>query len=331
MDVVPICTCVDLQRMNEDLTKNYELKNDIDCSDTINWNSEKGFMPIGIGSLSQSSCSGGSGFGGNFNGNNYHVYSLFIGNYSDRNCLGLFGYSYGNINDVGVDVTITASPNSKLMAGGLVASNHGNIQNSYSTYDIQGNAYGGSAFLGGLVGENWGNITNSYSRGNLIGGTYAGFFSPYIGGLVGITFRGNISNCYSVSNVNLSSGSSIFVGGIGGLVGKAYPNMWGGGVNKFIDHSFAVGNLNLNYSNQAGGLLGMSDTNLLITSGYWHNNSLNLPIGCYYYNKTQSGNTNCVAIVDNVPYFYDSANAPLSSWDFANVWTEVEGDYPILR
>jgi hypothetical protein len=30
-------------------------------------------------------------------------------------------------------------------------------------------------------------------------------------------------------------------------------------------------------------------------------------------------------------YFFDKANPPLSSWDFATTWLQRSGDYPVLR
>ena len=47
----PIGNCIDLQKIGNDvgypLSGNYVLANDIDCSDTVNWNANAGFVPIG--------------------------------------------------------------------------------------------------------------------------------------------------------------------------------------------------------------------------------------------------------------------------------------------
>ena len=41
-----ITNCVQLQEMNNNLNAYYVLMNDIDCSDTVNWNSGEGFVPV---------------------------------------------------------------------------------------------------------------------------------------------------------------------------------------------------------------------------------------------------------------------------------------------
>ena len=42
-----IDSCEDLQNMNEDVFGIHKLTKDIDCSDTVNWNGGKGFLPVG--------------------------------------------------------------------------------------------------------------------------------------------------------------------------------------------------------------------------------------------------------------------------------------------
>jgi hypothetical protein len=328
-DPISISNCAALQNMRFNLTANYELINDIDCSDTINWNNGKGFSPVANGTIQQSICSG-NGFIGNFNGKGHKIYNLYINNYSGT-CLGLFGDSRGNISNVGlINVTIFANSSLKLMAGGVVASNYGNIKNSYSIYNIQGKAYGGSAFLGGLVGDNHGNITNSYSIGNLSGGTYSPFFSSYIGGLIGLAWRGsNISNCYSVSSVNLSNGSWTYAGGLGGLVGKAYH--YNEGLDKFIENSFAVPSINMNYTLNVGGILGLYTVSTWIINSYWNNNSNNPVFGCYSKYNGVMENINCTAIQNNPSYFYSKNNEPMARWNFETDWQENPGSYPTLK
>ncbi|OYT33739.1 MAG: hypothetical protein B6U87_03005, partial [Candidatus Aenigmarchaeota archaeon ex4484_52] len=43
---IAISTCQELQDINKNLAGDYYMANDIDCSDTINWNKGKGFEPI---------------------------------------------------------------------------------------------------------------------------------------------------------------------------------------------------------------------------------------------------------------------------------------------
>ena len=46
-DPYQITNATQLQEMQDDLDAHYVLANDIDCSDTVNWNSGAGFEPIG--------------------------------------------------------------------------------------------------------------------------------------------------------------------------------------------------------------------------------------------------------------------------------------------
>ena len=71
-----ITNCTDLQAMDDNLTNDYQLMNNIDCSDTINWNSGAGFNQIGDDSTS---C-----FRGNFSGNGYNITDLYINRTDDN-------------------------------------------------------------------------------------------------------------------------------------------------------------------------------------------------------------------------------------------------------
>ncbi|VVB77935.1 Right handed beta helix region [uncultured archaeon] len=305
-----ITNCTQLQEMQNDLNSSYILGNDIDCSDTVNWNSGTGFIPVGRGS-SLTTCIG-EAFSGNLNGNNHKISNIFIN--SNGSCLGLFGYLTGNVNNLGiVNITIFGNSSTKLMAGGIAGSSgSNNITDSYVIYNIYTIARGGSAFIGGIVG-NGGNIDNCYSVGNLTAGTYVPIFSSYIGGITGL--GGTINHSYSVSNISLAFNASVVAGGLGGISGKFSK----------VSNSFAIVNLSVNGS-EGGGLVGFLGSGT-ITNSYWNNVSGSL-LDCYI-----GGNGNCTAIQDNENYFKGDVypmNAPMSGWDFFNTWQEVDSDYPHL-
>lgn len=89
-----ITNCEQLQEMNNDLDADYSLVNDIDCSDTVTWNSGAGFEPIGD--------SFSTAFQGQFDGNGFEISNLYI-NLPSLNNVGLFGYINGaGIEDVGL-------------------------------------------------------------------------------------------------------------------------------------------------------------------------------------------------------------------------------------
>ncbi|MBS3817339.1 MAG: hypothetical protein KGY76_07235, partial [Candidatus Thermoplasmatota archaeon] len=249
-DPYMITNVTQLQNMTANVTAHYELANDIDASNTTDWNASAGFNPVGTSSNS---------FTGSFDGQNYTITDLYI-NRSDKNDGGLFGYinDGAEVSNVGlVDVNITGSNN----VGGLVGSlgyNGAKVNNSYAT-----GAVNGSSNVGGLVGTNAGIVNHSYATGNVSGdGT--------IGGLVGRNgYDGTVNNSYATGDVN---GTNWDVGGlvgynegtvnysyatgnvsgdssVGGLVGNT-------GYFTTISHSYATGNVSGN--SNVGGLLGMS-------------------------------------------------------------------------
>ncbi|MBW2965753.1 hypothetical protein KY342_01465 [Candidatus Woesearchaeota archaeon] len=211
-----ITNCTDLQNMKNDLSANYVLANNINCSDTVNWNSGQGFDPIGNNT---------NRFNGSFNGQRFIITGLYINR--STSYVGLFGdVDNGTvIKNVGLeDVNIEGYE----YVGSLVGYNRGNINNSFATGNTTGSNY-----TGGLIGYNdQGNISNSYIIGNING-------SSGVGGIVGYNNQGNISNSYATGNV---TGSNY----IGGLVGTAN---FGEVVN-----SFATGNITGSFD--VGGLIG---------------------------------------------------------------------------
>ncbi len=225
-----IITDVDeLQAMNNNLNAWYELGNNIDASDTINWHDGKGFDPISNNIYK---------FTGRFDGKGYTITGLYI-NRPGEKYVSLFGVvAYGvEIKKVGlVDINITgldyigslagysfgvitnsystgSVTGSRYNTGGLVGINNGTITNSYSTASVNG-----YQVVGGLVGQNAATITNSYSTGSVSG-------SIEVGGLVGRNSLGAITNSYSTGSI---SGNIE----VGGLVGR---NEWGNWYNSFWD------------------------------------------------------------------------------------------------
>ncbi len=217
-----VTNCQELQDMKNDLSGNYELMNDIDCSETISWNIVLGFDPVGGDNVEEM-------FSGTLEGNNFTINGLYMKRSIDY--VGLFGgiTSSAIVRNVGlVDMNITGNN----WFGGLVGFNYGGtILNSYSTGNLRGidaggclvgfnyggtisNSYSnceveGSLYIGGLAGQNSGDITNSYSKGAVKSA------ASYVGGLVGSN-SGSISNSYGVGSLPING-----VTKVGGFVGTA--------------------------------------------------------------------------------------------------------------
>jgi len=235
----------ELQEMSDDLDAWYELGNDINASDTKNWNNNL--------------------FEGHSDGKGHTVSSLYI-NRPDMQYVGLFGcFRYGEIKNLGlVDINVTGHRN----VGGLVGSiNWGTVTNCYSTGDVSGDSY-----VGNLVGYNYeALVTDCYSAGNITGegdvGGLVGYNDGFIahshfignvngdsqvGGLVGYNWiTSTVSNCYSRGSVK---GNSYRVGGIVG---------WNRG-----DTNSCYSEANITGGSHVGGFVGLSDDTSNITDCY---------------------------------------------------------------
>jgi filamentous hemagglutinin family protein len=215
----------------------YQLANNIDVSETVNWNSGQGFVPIGNNS---------NNFTGTFNGNNKTISNLYINNPS-QNDVGLFGSTWSSsISNVGLlNVNITGALRT---TGALVGQNNGSITNCYAVGSVTGNMAIGATnwdtggYTGGLVGQNSGSISNSYANVNVIGG-------GIVGGLVGANWNGSISNSYATGSITGGShNSDNYTSATGGLVGSS------SGQNSSISNCYAAGDVN--GGGDIGGLVG---------------------------------------------------------------------------
>ncbi len=335
---IEISDCDDLQDMADDLTADYVLTADIDC-DVSPYNETTGFLPIGNAT---------NIFNGTFDGQNYTITGLFQDN-DTKDYMGLFGYiENSTITEVGmINVSIVGHDyvgslvgffkNSNLSdsystgevnstrnyVGGLVGivsgfEGYALIERSYADVDVNASSAYQSQKVGGLVGENsYAEINNSYAKGNVVSGRY------YTGGLVGRNRYSNISNSYAIGNVTATYRN------LGGFVGELSGDF------AIINNSFSVGNVTTlpEYSSSFIGRNRLVDDNI-INNVYWNNKSGNLDYcyisGSYPYTY---GNENCTAILDNETYFYNVNNSPMDTWDFTNVWSDVNNgtDFPILQ
>ena len=265
----------------DQLTKHYELANNINASDTDNTDWIKpevegyigqGWTPI-AGNSSQS-------FSGSFSGEGYAINSLeIIARQGDNSKhFGLFGINNGNITAVGlqnINMVIQAEGNNYLgtttvdtivdgsHAGGLVALNQedGNITYSYTT----GLANGSMDAMGGLVGLNQGKISYSYSTATVQG-------AGDTGGLLGTNQGGALLSSYATGSVRGSHGIEGRDGTAGGLAGSI------SGAGAIINTSYAAGivsDIGGDIGASLGGVIGernqTADNGVTIESSYWDN------------------------------------------------------------
>jgi hypothetical protein len=295
-----IYTCLDLQYMNNNLTANYVLANDIDCSATRTWNNGAGFRPIG---------SYNSRFAGSFDGNNYTISNLLISNQASTSGTGLFGTlsNVGIISNLGVINAVISSGGTYV--GTLVGLLYGGkVVNCYSSGNVSG-----STSVGGLIGAilSGGIVMNSYSSSKVSG------YQMYSGGLVGAS-SGNISNCYSSGNVT---------GGyaVGGLVGRITDSSY------VISNSYATGSV-LGNSDSVGGLVGLFNATVInsysigsvsgnvLAGGLTGVNTVykGIAVNSYWNNQTSGLSVSGVGIGKTTAQM--KQQSIYRGWDFVNTW-----------
>ncbi len=292
-----VSNCVELQEIKDHLDADVIVTQDIDCSDTKNWNGGAGFEPIGDNDTP---------FVGTFSAMNYTVYNLTI--YRPiTTYVGLFGYVSGSsteITNIGLEKVYIIGFS---RVGGLVGYQYGTtITQSYVTGDVLGNNQ-----VGGLVGHCRGTIIESYATGNVLGGSQVGGLvghqeystfiiqsyatghvsgSSAIGGLVGHQsssqyYYASITQSYAAGAV---SGESY----LGGLVG--YQE----GYRSSITQSYALGDVSGSY--RVGGLTGTT-TDASISQSYASGNILSL-------GETAGGLTGVLSYGGEITQSYASGN-----------------------
>ncbi|WP_345376856.1 filamentous hemagglutinin N-terminal domain-containing protein, partial [Acinetobacter kookii] len=235
-----------LQDMNKNLSGKYLLGNNIDASDTVNWNSGAGFKQI-------------VSFTGTLDGLGHTINNLTINRPSEWG-VGLIGSGSNiTIQNLGiVNANVSGAWSSGVLAGFLEGNNL--IKNVYTTGSFNGCSTG---FCGSLVGAltNSGTISilNSFSNANLnIGSSTYG----YIGGLMGgMTYAQTavINNSYYSGSIDSQANN------IGGVIGGINNN----GVSLEINNSYVTGNIKGLVN--IGSLVGDGNTLTNINNSFWNN------------------------------------------------------------
>ncbi|MGN0692715.1 MAG: GLUG motif-containing protein, partial [Oscillospiraceae bacterium] len=194
-----VSTAAELQAMNNDLSGNYVLENDIDWSQS----GTNSFAPVGNASTQ---------FTGKFSGDGHVIKNLKTESSSEY--AGLFGLiKQGLIMNVGIEGGTVSGKNAGGVCGGNIG---GTIYCCYNTADVTG-----SQFAGGVCGiSSFGRvsnnevipsyITNCYNTGDI---SCTDTASEFVGGICGGNEVAYIKNCYSAGSV---SGAA----NIGGICGN---------------------------------------------------------------------------------------------------------------
>ncbi len=255
-----ITTCQQLQDMNTNLSANYILNNNIDCSATNIWNEDPanlgtyfGFKPVGDWNIP---------FVGNLDGNNKKITGLYIDR-PEESYVGLFGgigllTSSVEVKDLTLkDFNITGSGDVGALTGSAYSQENSNSFKVSNVHVTGESIVTGGYSVGGIVGfSNYLEMDSSSVAGtiNVSGGSGGGL----VGGISNEGKAGlHIATSNSTANVVGVAGVN-YVGGLVGTVGCS-----GDWICK-IETSYSSGNVN--GGSYVGGLVGYN--NATITKTY---------------------------------------------------------------
>ena len=206
-DPFQVETLEQLQEIQNHIDSHFILINDIDASETSNWNDGEGFIPIG---------NPDTPFTGTFEGNGHEItgFRIFRGEEIKlpRDYLGLFGYLEGaEIKNLTMSkLRISAGLNTMYVGGIAGYTDHNSIisnisiEGSVSPLILSGTAT--KRYFGGIAGINTGMINNSRFIGKT--GTTVGH---YFGGIAGEN-NGLIEQSFTLADVQAGG----YGGGIAG-------------------------------------------------------------------------------------------------------------------
>jgi hypothetical protein len=334
-----ISTIMELQKIGNDSAYSndgrYWLTQDVDATETADWNDGAGFKPI-------------RKFTGVFDGNGHVIRNLTINRPGETN-VGLFGVlgTDSELRNLGVEGGEVTGHSS---VGGLVGCNaYGEVSRCYATDTVTG-----AVSVGGLVGLNNHILSQCHATGSVTafgdaqrreennnnstiaqssGGVIEFPFSSWsIGGVAGNN-TGTISQCYATGVVNGSLSRSV-----GGLVGDNYSS---GTINQCHATGAVTG------SEYAGGLVGRNDSGTINQcyaagavaaqeyAGGLVGGEKDAPTGTVsqsYWDIRNTGQTTSAGGGTGVNTAKMKQATTFAGWDWGTVWGIAENvDYPYLQ
>lgn len=296
--VIFIHDVYELQNMSRDMNASYALANDIDASATRDWNNGSGFEPIEDPTVSNHWAYDDwwyiGVFNGELDGRGFKISNLYM---SRPKGGGLFSVinSSAKVSNLALELVDIQGQD---MMGALAGVNFlGTVTDCQVSGKVVGTTQNAQK-IGMLVGLNRGTISRCSSNGSV-----EGWYE--IGGLVGSTdTAGNrwpnvlVSDCFSWANVKADVDEGM-AGGLAGMNSGTIRNCWSMGAVT---------------ANNAGGLVGFS--NGTVTGSYWNTETSGTAKSSGGTGKTNAQMTK---------------QATFAGWDFDNVWSMDEGQFPRLR
>lgn len=209
-----IANCVQLEELDNDpadLGSYFVLANDIDCSDTLNWNGGLGWVPM---------ASFADRFTGTLDGNGHSITSLYLNREPSSAGLGLFSYTESaTFKNFSISGSVS-NPNNNLgtCIGALAgaAFDSVTIQNVQSTVNMSGEQDGIGGFVGCLVdGASPSSIIDSSVDSTIAGGA--------VGGLVA---NADISGEASLTIQDTTTAGDFSGSDVGGVARTLHYRTW---------------------------------------------------------------------------------------------------------
>ena len=205
-DYMRVHTVYDLQNINAKRDGRYILAKGIDATATQDWNSGKGFAPLG---------NGANEFTGRFDGAGHTLRGLYI-NRQPRIKIGLFG----SVKEATIENLSLRDGNVK--AGGVVGGIVGVAEEAVIRNVSYSGAVAGRDVVGGIAGlVLGGSIQNAWNAGEVDG-------DSTVGGIAGQVKEGSIFQ--NVCNTGAITGNVVKSGGIAGYIENSrLQNVWNAG------------------------------------------------------------------------------------------------------
>ena len=212
---VEIADWNDLDNVQNDLSGDYVLVNDLDSGTDGYAGIGDDFEPIGFIEDGEFT----SEFGGSFDGDGFEIADLVI-EYDglDSGDIAFFASTDDGslIENLSVGGSFTVTNSDGVNFSGLVGDNNSIIQNCVSHVDV---TVPEGRNVGGLVGSNFDTVTDSYATGSVEGDEEVGGF---VGVESGTDSDQGIRRCYSYGTVTGNSNVGGFCGQLGGSFTPGY-------------------------------------------------------------------------------------------------------------
>lgn len=262
-DVIEIRTIAELYSINNNMSGNFKLMNDIDMTQDTAVGGDWDFMGNGWEPIGSDGVYGNTAFTGTFDGNGHKIIGMRIEvktkpSGADTVYLGLFANNEGTIKNLGIDST--GKVNNGDYSGSICAYNSGTITNCYNEAEILSITYSG-----GICGYSYnGDYNNCYNTGyissrNSSKDIYS--YSVISGGICGYSEKSVFNNCYNTGRIysSNSSNSTYAIVYLGGICGDSKSSVF--------NYCYNTGNISSSNSSSipyvySGGICGNSSCSI---------------------------------------------------------------------